>query len=262
MTSLDFSRSFFTFRIDTLKKPPITVSHKPPFPLNNARIQVDCRLEVAEKNGPARREFLLGASCKTERVGVERDVWLAPNADFVPIVSADRFLSIKTYARIGLEQQVRFYTQKTVQPDRQTGLTADAFDSLRLDVAACPAEVLATPAAIVEATLANHPLVARTTLESDRYRAVVEYPIKTMNANERDLVYQTDTGPILYPDLAREPDDLIAGLELAFAAFNSPQWIELILRVPTQAAEGVHVYHYDRPLRLENVHNQILRPTP
>ena len=29
MQAIDFSRSFLTFRIDTLKKPPQTVSHKP-----------------------------------------------------------------------------------------------------------------------------------------------------------------------------------------------------------------------------------------
>jgi hypothetical protein len=259
MTTIDFSRSFLTFRIDTLKKAPVTVSHKPPFPLNNARIQVDCRLEIVEKASGLRQEFLLGANCKTEQVGVERDVWLVPNADFVPVVSARKFLTIKTYARIGLEQQVRFYTQKTVQPDRQVGLVTDAFDSLRLDLATCPGEVLRTGEAIVQATLANEPLVARTAIENTRYRAVIEYPIKTMNANERDIVYQTDTGPILFPDLSREPGDLIGGLELAFSAFNGPSWIELLLRVPTDVGQELQVYHYNQPLRLEGVNNEVVR---
>lgn len=35
----DLARSFLTFRIDLTKQPAITVSHKPPFSLNNARIQ-------------------------------------------------------------------------------------------------------------------------------------------------------------------------------------------------------------------------------
>ncbi len=38
MPTIDFSRSFLTFRIDTLKKPPQTVSQQPPYSLNNARI--------------------------------------------------------------------------------------------------------------------------------------------------------------------------------------------------------------------------------
>jgi len=259
MDTIDFARSFVTFRIDTLKKPPITVTHRPPFSLNNARIQVDCRLEVVEKRSGSRREFLMGASCKTEQVGVERDIWLIPNADFVPIFSTEKFLTIKTYARLGLERHVRLYTQQTVQPDRQTGVVAEAFDSLRLDLKECAGEVLETAVEIVEATLANSRLVARTELENGRYRAVIEYPIKTINANERDNIYQTDTGPILFPDLSRDPKNLIEGIELAFSAFNCANWIEFILRVPTDVGDGVKVYHYNQPLRCEGVKNQVLR---
>ena len=40
MNTFDFNRSFFTFRIDTLGKQPLTVTHKPPFNLNNARIPI------------------------------------------------------------------------------------------------------------------------------------------------------------------------------------------------------------------------------
>ena len=46
MKAINFQRSFLTFRIDTEKKPPQTVSHPPPFSLNNARIQLDCRLRI------------------------------------------------------------------------------------------------------------------------------------------------------------------------------------------------------------------------
>ncbi len=259
MEIIDFARSFMTFRIDTLKKPPLTVSHKSPFPLNNARVQLDCRLAIVEKRSGFRHEFLQGVNCKTEQVGVDRDVWLVPNADFVPIFSAERFLTIKTYARIGLEQQVRLFTQKSVQPDRQTGVVAEAFDSLSLGVVTCAGEMLETSQQIVAATLANDRLAARTEWENERYTATLEYPIKTMNANERDNVYQTDTGPVLFADLSRDPGDLLAGMELAFAAFNSPHWIEFIVRVPTDAGNEVQVHHYNRPVRCEDVKNQVVR---
>ena len=45
--------------------------------------------------------FVLGASCKTERVGAERDLFLEPNADFMPVISDDSFMHLKTFARIG-----------------------------------------------------------------------------------------------------------------------------------------------------------------
>ena len=30
-------------------------------------------------------------------MGVERDIWIEPNADFVPILSQDDYLIVKTY---------------------------------------------------------------------------------------------------------------------------------------------------------------------
>ncbi|GIT28285.1 MAG: hypothetical protein Ct9H300mP1_03310 [Planctomycetaceae bacterium] len=74
---------------------------------------------------------------------------------------------------------------------------------------------------IVEAVLANQNLVARTELENDRYHALIEHPVKTINANERDWIYQTDTGPVLFPDLrstrcdADQPGTGLLGLQLS-----------------------------------------------
>ena len=257
MQAIDFSRSFLTFRIDTLKKPPQTVSHKPPFTLNNARIAIDCRCEMRDKRTGATQEFVLGVNCKTERVGVERDIWTEPNSDFVPVFSRDRFLNIKTFDRAG--KQVLLYPPSLgVQPERQTGIVSEAFDSVRIDLAYRDSEVLQTLDQIIEAVLANHPLVARSTIEADRYVAVLDYPVKTINANERERIYQTDTGPLLLPDFPCEPEDLISGFELAFAAFNSPDWIEFLVRAPTPIAEGVSVYHYSRAVRFDAT-NQIIR---
>jgi len=260
MDVIDFGRSFLTFRIDTLKKPPTTVSHKPPHSLNNARIQIDCRCEIRDQQTGQTQEFALGANCKTEQVGVERDIWLAPNADFRPVGSGTQFLTIKTYDHIGREKEVFLYPkERGHQPDRQIVDLADAFDSFRMELARRPGELLATPQEIVNATLANEPLVAATEFSQGRYAVRLDYPITTMNANERDWVYQTDTGPVLFPDLAREPGDLIAGMQLAFSAFNSPDWIEFIVRVPTPIPQGGSVYHFSRPVRIEGVTNSVYR---
>ena len=85
----------------------------------------------------------------------------------------------------------------------------------------------------------------------------MDYPIKTFNVNKRDNIYQTDTGPILFPDLSLTADRLITGFNLAFAAFNCRDWIELQVRESTDVPGGARVYHYSRSVRLEAVHNQI-----
>ena len=259
MQTIDFSRSFLTFRIDTLKKPPQTVSHKPPYSLNNARIQLECCCDIQDKRSGQTHRFVLGAACKTERVGVERDIWIDPNADFIPIFSLDRFMNLKSYDRA--DKGISLYPPSLgLQSERQTGKVEEAFDALRIDIFRCRGELLDDAARIIESVLANEPIVARTRLEDEHYTALLEYPVKTINANERDGVYQTDTGPVLLPDLSRDPEDLIAGLELAFSAFNNPRWTEFIVRAKTPVADGVEVYHYCKPRRLD-CHNELIQLT-
>ena len=257
MKTVDFSRSFMTWRIDLLNKPPATASHNPPFTLNNARVPLDCRCEITDKEAGASQEFVLGANCKTERVGVERDIWTEPNADFVPIMSRKQFMLLKTFDQA--DKQVPLYPPSLgMQPERQVGGIAGAFDSVRIDVCHCEGEVLESTEQIVAAVLKNEVLVAQTVIENARYVALIEYPIKTINANERENSYQPDTGPALLPDLSREPENLIAGFELAFVAFNCPDWAEFLVRVPTPITDEISVHHYSRAVRFDSK-NQIIR---
>lgn len=254
MNTVDFARSFLIFRIDYAVKPAETLSHEPPSSLNNARIQLECVCTATDKATGTSQTIVMGASCKTERVGVEKDIWIQPNADFVPCFSRDRYLMIKTYDVAGKE--VPFYPpSRGMQPERQAGNVADAFDNLQLNVRRVEGDLLESPREIVAATLdpAGHPLVGRVELNEARYRTVLEFPVKTMNASERDLIYQTDTGPVLLPDFARPPDELIDGLELAFVAFNAPDCAEFIVRAPARVADGVEVYHYHEEVRYSAV---------
>ncbi|MCH2126219.1 MAG: hypothetical protein MK165_15625 [Pirellulaceae bacterium] len=250
METIDFSQSFLTFRIDLDKKPPQTVSHKPPYSLNNARVQLDCVCRVTEKASHTTQTYALGASCKTERVGVERNIWTEPNADFVPIFSLDQFMNIKTFSRAGVEVQ-RYPASLGTQSDRQSDWNANTFDDWRIDICPCSGRLLKTAAEIVDATLSNKRLVAHTIVQNERYECLIEYPVKTINANERDMIYQTDTGPILLPNMNCDPESIISQWELAYSAFNCPEWIEMIVRAPTNIAPGVNVYHYSESLRLD-----------
>ena len=192
-------------------------------------------------------------------MGVERDIWIHPNADFVPIFSHDRFLIVKTYDTAN--KGVPFYPpSRGMQPERQVGTVADAFDSVRLNIRRVEGVLLETAAEIVEATLDAERAApgGENCHQEGRYTAVLEFPVKTMNASERDFIYQTDTGPVLMPDFSREPDDLIAGLEMAYVAFNCPDWAEFVVRVPTSVGEGIEVYHYSKFVRLDT-QNQVIR---
>jgi hypothetical protein len=245
----DFARSSLIFRIDTEIKPPITASHQPPFSLNNARILLESACWITDSRDGRILRIVEGASCKTERVGVPKDIWMMPNADFIPVATDERILVLKTYARQG-DSIPLWPAGRGQQNEIQEESVADAYVRFSIDMTEVEGELLSDAHAIVNASLAADRLVARTTITEGPYTAVIEYPVKTINANERHGVYQTDTGPHLLPDLTRTPDKLLSGMRLAFSAFNSPDWIECIVRVPTNVTDDIRVWHYSESVHL------------
>ncbi len=258
MKVLDFGRSTMLFRIDLDVLAPQTLSHQPPFAMNNARVQIDGVCRITERATGRVHTIVQGADCKTEQVGATADLFLDPNADFVPLFSNDRFMHIKTFARAGTQASA-YPPGSGNQSDRLMTRMADSFVDAHLDLVEADGEFLADARAIVDAVLANDLLVGVHRFGNERYLAEIEYPVKTINANERDVVYQTDSGPIPVPDLAVEPEDLLAGIELAFTAANAPGWAQLIMRTRTSIADGVDVFHYAASVRRDDIANEFYR---
>lgn len=247
----NFAASFLTFRVDWNKKQSLTASHKPPFTLNNARIQIESVCQITDTETNISTQYVLGASCKTEYVGVDKNIWTEPNADFCIILSDESFLILKSWDQNN-KGVMRYPASLGEQPERQTGQVADTYDSIKINVRMIEGEQLETTQDIVDATLADEILVGRIAwMMQEQYAITVDFPIKTMNANERELIYQTDTGPILIPDLSLPHDDLIETFRLAYVAFNCPDWAEFILQVPTPLNDNLSVNHYSKSLHLK-----------
>ena len=246
----NFAASFLTFRIDWNLKPSLTSSHKPPFTLNNARILIESICQITDRVTGVSKRYVLGASCKTEYVGVEAGIWTDPNADFCIILSQESYLILKSWDRNN--KGVMLYPVSLgEQPERQSGHVADTYDAIRLNVRTVAARALESPEVIIAATLADEVLVGRSAFTLiERYDIEIEFPIKTMNANEREIIYQTDTGPILFPDLTNGDENWIERFHLAYIAFNRPDWVELVLQVSTRLSENISVNHYARTMQL------------
>ena len=103
MQTCDFTKSFFHFETDHETQSPLTVTVQQPITRNQVRIPVECRCEVTNLQTGTTTQYVLGASCKTEKVNVDRDVWLVPNADFCVVSSAETFLIIKRFERLDVE---------------------------------------------------------------------------------------------------------------------------------------------------------------
>ncbi|MFP6676148.1 MAG: hypothetical protein VB878_13785 [Pirellulaceae bacterium] len=244
----DFSRSFLTFRVDSLAQPSITQSSKPNHTVNNARIQIDCICELTRPDG-RKSTYVLGAACKTERVNVAEDIWTQPNANFCLTVSDDEFLVIKKYDHCG-RRVMAYPSSQGEQPHRQSGFVRDAYAKLSVDIRRRPGRELSEIDTIIEAAFANKQLVAVTSWTTDDgYDVRLEYPVRTINIGDREKFYQTDTGPILFPQTNTECELLIECFQLAFIAVNSPDWAELLVN-DIVTVDETKVQHYSRPHRI------------
>ena len=75
--------------------------------------------------------------------------------------------------------------------------------------------------------------------------------MKVINASEREMFYQVDTGPVLTPDVeAFDGKHAISALRLAFIAHNTLGCTELLLNVPTPIGQDLSVNHYSRVLKV------------
>jgi hypothetical protein len=261
-TTYDFSRSYFRFRVDLLTQPAITLSHKMPTTENNVRINLESRLSITNKTTGVSRVYALGASCKTERVGSDKDLWLLPNGNFQPVVSDHDFLIIKSWARKNMGV-MRNPASLGPQPERQVGLVKEAWATSSITFREVPARILATTADIIDGIKADLPLVSHTEYHTGDWHVVIDHPVKTINYSQRENVFQTDTGPLLLPDLSPQriaKEESLAGcLDLAYSAINHPNWVEFIINAPTPLSPDISVNHYSKPLRIDNVTNQIFQ---
>ncbi|HCA48544.1 MAG TPA: hypothetical protein DEP45_14680 [Armatimonadetes bacterium] len=230
----DFGRSFATF---------VTKGRT-----NHARIQFEATCELA---GGA--IYALVASCKSEDTYAERNLFKQPNYDFCAIFGPEQYCIV----RVGLPVTAAWL---------ESGLSSDRFEEVRIAPVQAEAEVCADRQAVVEATLANRPLVGRTQLlgEAGEMIARVEYPIKTMNVNDSerapsgDWIFQIDTGPIVVPAERKRGDLAVEGLELAFIAWNAPDWAEFVVLEPTRIGHTEDcVGHYSR-VRVVSARNEVL----
>lgn len=253
---IDFTRSYVRFRMDTLKKPPVTVSQKLPMTLNNVRGPLECVAVLTALDTGHSQRFGLMASCKSEQVWVERDIWHQPNADMTMIAGDEEFVVYKRWDKVD-KGVMLFPPSLGPQPERQVALAADALDSYALEVRTCPGRELAELDDVLAALFNTTPVVARTEYETTGYHVTLEYPVKVVNFSERERYYQVDTGPVLFPDFESEAGSLIERLQSAYVAHNCPDWAEFIVCVPTPLTDDIHVHHYSRSVRLDGVRNRL-----
>jgi hypothetical protein len=189
---------------------------------NIARIQLDAACTLIDDTVGVSEVFYLIAPCRAERMYLESPLFQMPNYEFCGIFSHHDCLLVRTH-------------WASERDNREYGLNRGRFDDIHLDVHYFPSEVrLDSPRANVAATLANRTLVGRTELDDParRRRALLEYPIKTMNVLRDPPRFQVDTGPLILPDFASTAEHPIERFEMAYLVYNNFDRAEFIRRRP------------------------------
>ncbi|MGH2459415.1 MAG: hypothetical protein ACRDIY_11170 [Chloroflexota bacterium] len=198
---------------------------------NIARIQLDAGCTVVDERAGTSQTYYLIAPCRSERMYLETQLSQLPNYEFGGIFAEDVCLLLRTH-------------WISARDNREYAVNRVRFQDVHLDVREfTKGKRLSGEAAIVEATLANRPLVGRTELHDPArgLGATLTYPIKTMNVLTDPPRFQVDTGPLVWPDFASTVAQPIERFEVAHLLYNCFDKAEFILRKPTPVPDA------DRP---------------
>ncbi len=230
MTPLDYGKSFL---IGTAS-------------FNAVRFWVESRTRIIDERTGLTEDFIQCASCKSEDTFAEQNLFYEDNYDFLPIFGPENGLIFRRKASLNSNYKTRKPTEQMWGgPEHHL-------------VESKNPEELITTQEIIHATLECNPIVAQTEIWNDEIglRAIVEYPVKTMNTRRQGGdAYQTDTGPVAFPDLGQRPEKLVDVISLAFVAFNAPHFADFVIEVPTSIAtahetEKTQIYHYSKRVSL------------
>ena len=206
-----------------------------------SRIAIEAACTLVDGTG-SEVDFYLIAPCRAEHTHSDGQLIVMPNYDFRGIFGRTEYRILRKHwvsdpdylGDAGLNT-----TGGRVLDE--VGRHSDRWTEVRLDIGRVDSFTeLGHRQSVVDATLQNRPLVSRTELADDAsgVRAVLEYPVKTMNVMQSPVRYQVDTGPIIVPDFASTADRTIAQFDLAHVVYNMFDRGELILRKPISLGEG------------------------
>jgi hypothetical protein len=243
----DFSRSYVTWSI-----PPDPNDHRKPGHMpwgNSARILIDARCTIHDDAAGTSDSFFLIAPCRTEWMYRDEEIVQNPNSEYRVIFSKERQLFVgKSMIESG---------------PRPASTTIDVFTSFAITTETMPAVILETDEAVVAATIQHVPIGVQTELVNERsgLRAMLEYPVRTMNFHEERQRFQVDTGPLIFPDLESSERHLIDRCKLAHIVFNRFDYAEFVCKRPTPVIRNgetvASVFHYSEFHRMA-VTNTIL----
>jgi len=211
---------------------------------NRVRFWIESRTRIVDERTGGHEDYFQCGACKSEDTFARQNLFLPDNYDFTPI--------------FGPRHGVIFRRKATATANyREVRPAGGMWGGQKFTLREARTTELRTVAEIRRATHAGLPIIARTEIANadSGLRAILEFPVKTMNIHDPKNLYQVDTGPVAFPDLTRRRDNAAESLSLAFVAFNAPDFADFVIETETvlPGAESARVMHYSRILSLPAV---------
>lgn len=263
MNAPDFTHSYFRFFLDFENSQAASISNKPPVRTNRVRVTLESICRLTHRPSDRTTTYALSAPCRTEQVGAGRnELWTQPNAECIFLCSDDGQTGIhKCWHK--KDPGVMLYPPSLgPQPERQSFSAGINFQEASLDLLMIDATPLSGFEQVADAILGTQMIISRIEYSDGDFDVCIDQPVKTINLAERDQLHQTDTGPIILPDLSMqrlEQADLeIDVFDLAYSAWHAPDWAEFVVRTPLKLTEGISVNHFMETRHVSSTRNTLL----
>ena len=211
-------------------------------PENEVRFWVESRTRIIDEASGQSEDYVQVGSCKSEHTFAKENLLHEDNYDFLPVFGSEWSVVYRRHANLR-----DGYREIRRSEERWNGQQYHL-------IVGSDVEELTSDAAVREATYDSVPIVAQTQVRNEEtgLQAIMEYPVKTMNTNRANDIYQVDTGPVAFPDLSQRHARHVDALSLAFVVFNAPHFADFVLEAPTRVGDE-QVYHYSKVVSLAAV---------
>lgn len=213
---------------------------------NAVRMWIESKTTIIDERAGIATEYYQGGSCKSEDTFAEKGLFYEDNYDFLPVFGDGKVLVFRRHAEVRQDRYKTVASMADMWGENPTILLHKPTDVVLLD----------TWEKIARATSVGLPIVTQTEISDSQsgLKAIIECPCKTMNVSSSKKMYQTDTGPVILPDLSQRYRPQISCFRLAYIAFNVNHFADFVIEGPTsivkEGKEVAGVHHYSKIVSL------------
>ena len=234
---IDFGRSYFTWKSKPIMRHP---HYKYPGfegtegAVHQVRIQLDSACTLTNEKTGEKREYFLILPCQTEYTIVKENLFQIPSSEWRMLFGREETIPIS-------------YSPRDEPENLKRSKISDRFAEHSFEIRTIEdAREITTHDGVIDSTLADELMNARTTYldEKRQVSVTLEFPVKLINLQKKEKLFQVCQGVVPIPDLATWDGTSVHRVFLADLAFSEFDYIEFILQRTVEVAEQEKEWYY------------------